>query len=56
MTNDFIYNIEVRKPNGEWERVMYDVPFDYKSLVILQKCFTNRGYQPKDIRLVKESI
>lgn len=56
MRNDFIYNIEVRKPNGEWERVMYDIPYDYKSLVTLQKYFTNRGYQPKEIRLVKETI
>lgn len=56
MRNDFIYSTEVRKSNGEWERVMYDVPYDYKSLVIIQKYFTNRGYHPKDIRIVKESI
>lgn len=56
MRHDFIYSIEVRKPNGEWERAMYDVPYDYKSLVTIQKCFTNRGYQPKEIRLIKEPI
>lgn len=56
MRHNFIYSIEVCKPNGEWERAMYDVPYDYKSLVTIQKYFTNRGYQPKEIRLIKESI